>query len=72
MGGGLVELGINQDLAYVEHTGAAIASGETSLEKLEQQMQAFGAKLLVRSKIALTDSQGRAGQRNQFTAFVWQ
>ncbi|EGT0643288.1 MULTISPECIES: DUF4055 domain-containing protein [Citrobacter] len=35
-----------QGLEYVEHTGAAIESGETSLEKLEDQMRQAGAKLL--------------------------
>ncbi|HDX8949505.1 DUF4055 domain-containing protein [Klebsiella oxytoca] len=35
-----------QGLEYVEHTGSAIASGETSLEKLEDQMRQAGAKLL--------------------------
>lgn len=33
-------------LEYVEHSGAAIESGETSLEKLENQMRHAGAKLL--------------------------
>ena len=35
-----------QGLEYVEHTGSAIESGETSLEKLEDQMRQAGAKLL--------------------------
>ncbi|HBW9953523.1 TPA: DUF4055 domain-containing protein, partial [Klebsiella pneumoniae] len=35
-----------QGLEYVEHTGAAIEAGETSLEKLEDQMRQAGAKLL--------------------------
>ena len=30
-------------LEYVEHSGAAIESGETSLEKLENQMRHAGA-----------------------------
>lgn len=33
---------------YVEHTGAAISSGERHLETLEQKMSAYGASLLVR------------------------
>lgn len=35
-----------QGLEYVEHTGSAIESGETSLEKLEDQMRQAGAKLI--------------------------
>ncbi|OUH40283.1 hypothetical protein AZ019_001178 [Klebsiella pneumoniae] len=35
-----------QGLEYVEHTGSSIEAGETSLEKLEDQMRQAGAKLL--------------------------
>lgn len=35
------------DLKYVEHGGAAIAAGETSLEKLQDQMIQTGAELLM-------------------------
>lgn len=35
------------DLKYVEHSGAAIAAGETSLEKLQDQMIQTGAELLM-------------------------
>ncbi|PRD13984.1 DUF4055 domain-containing protein [Pantoea coffeiphila] len=35
-----------QGVEYTEHSGAAVGSGETSLEKLEQQMRMAGAKLL--------------------------
>lgn len=35
------------DMKYVEHTGAAIAAGETSLEKLQDQMIQTGAELLI-------------------------
>ncbi|MEI7177121.1 DUF4055 domain-containing protein [Pectobacterium carotovorum] len=35
-----------QGVEYTEHTGAAIGSGKTSIEDLEQQMRQAGAKLL--------------------------
>lgn len=34
-------------LTYVEHTGAAIESGDKDLENLERQMQAMGLQLLI-------------------------
>jgi hypothetical protein len=36
----------HSDLKYVEHTGAAIESGQTSLDKLEDRMRATGAELI--------------------------
>lgn len=45
---------------FVEHSGAAIASGQTSLDKLEEQMGVAGAKLLTRTKMALTDTQAKS------------
>ncbi len=53
--GGLMRLGPNQILAtrsehgkfyYVEHTGAAIDTGEKKLRHLEEQMSAYGAQFL--------------------------
>lgn len=53
--GGLMRLGPNQILAtrsengkfyYVEHTGAAIKTGEDKLKHLEQQMSSYGAQFL--------------------------
>lgn len=43
-----VKLPIGADLKFVEHTGAAIAAGETALDNLEQQMIQTGAELLVK------------------------
>lgn len=47
----------NCDMGWVEHSGKAIGAGQESLDKLEAQMQAAGAKLLTRSKLAMTDRQ---------------
>lgn len=52
-------MGERGNLSYVEHSGAAIAAGVNALEKLENDMQVAGAKLLTRTKIALTDTQAR-------------
>lgn len=43
-----VKLPLGADLKWVEHGGAAIAAGVTSLEALESQMIQAGAELLVR------------------------
>ena len=58
-GGSLIHVGENGSLGYVEHSGAAIAAGMSALEKLESDMQIAGAKLLTRTKLALTDTQAR-------------
>lgn len=42
-----VKLPQGAELTFVEHTGAAIAAGETSLEKLQDQMIQTGAELLI-------------------------
>ena len=42
-----VKLPIGADLKFVEHSGKAIAAGETALQKLEEQMIQTGAELLV-------------------------
>ena len=57
--GSLINVGERGNLSYVEHSGAAIAAGVNALEKLENDMQVAGAKLLTRTKIALTDTQAR-------------
>ena len=43
--------GENAKLAYVEHSGAAIAASQKSLEKLEERMAAMGADLIIRKSV---------------------
>jgi hypothetical protein len=43
-----VKLPLGAEMKFVEHTGAAIAAGQTSLDALEQQMIQAGAELLVK------------------------
>lgn len=38
---------VDAKLSYVEHSGAAIGSGQADLDKLELQMQAMGLQLLI-------------------------
>lgn len=42
---------------YVEHTGAAIDAGRTSLEDLKDEMSSMGAELLMPSQVATTATQ---------------
>lgn len=42
-----INLPLNGDLKFVEHSGAAITAGAESLEKLEAQMVQTGAELLI-------------------------
>ena len=65
--GNVVGLGMEGSLSYVEHSGAAISAGASALEKLEADMQAAGAKLLTRTKLALTDSQARDEQGKEIS-----
>lgn len=67
VGGSVVDLPPNADLSYVEHTGSSVKAGQDSLDKLEDQMQAAGAKFLVRSRLALTDSQARDEQGKEIS-----
>lgn len=57
---GGISLPTGGDMSYVEHTGAAIEAGQASLDKLEEQMGIAGAKLLTRTKMALTDHQAKS------------
>ncbi|MCW9731921.1 DUF4055 domain-containing protein [Avibacterium sp. 20-15] len=57
IGGSLIDLPENGDLRYIEHSGNAIGAGQESLKMLESQIQMAGASLLVKSEIAMTDSQ---------------
>lgn len=47
-GSAAVKLPMQAEMKWVEHTGAAIESGETSLDKLRDQMIQTGAELLVK------------------------
>lgn len=50
----------NAKITYIEHSGAAIQTGLNSLDKLEEQMAIAGAKLLAKTRMALTDSQAKS------------
>lgn len=63
----LFDLGLDGKMGYVEHSGAAIGSSVTALEKLEEDMMSEGAKLLTRTKLALTDSQAKDEQGKEIS-----
>jgi hypothetical protein len=46
-GSSAVKLPMGAEMKFVEHSGHAIAAGETSLQSLEQQMVQTGAELLI-------------------------
>ena len=52
-----VKLPVGGDMKFVEHSGAAIASGETALTSLESQMLQTGAELLILKPGRLTATQ---------------
>lgn len=63
----LLDLGSGGKLSYVEHSGAAIGAAVTALEQLKDEMAIAGAKLLTRTKLALTDSQARDEQGKEIS-----
>ncbi|ULJ67489.1 DUF4055 domain-containing protein [Wielerella bovis] len=63
----LLQLGADGKLSYVEHSGAAIGAAVTALEELKDEMATAGAKLLTRTKLALTDSQARDEQGKEIS-----
>lgn len=67
--GGL-NLPANADAGYVEHTGAAIEAGQVSLDKLEEQMSVAGAKLITKSKMALTDTQAKGEKEKEVSELM--
>lgn len=67
--GGL-NLPVGADAEYVEHSGAAIAAGQTSLDKLEEQMSVAGAKLITKSKMALTDTQAKGEKEKEVSELM--
>lgn len=65
--GNMISVGAEGSLSYIEHSGKAIEAGERHLEKLENDMRIAGAKLLDRTKMALTDSQARDEQGKEIS-----
>lgn len=63
----LFDLGKQGSLQYIEHSGAAISSTVVALEQLKEDMAIAGAKLLTRTKLALTDSQARDEQGKEIS-----
>lgn len=52
-----LKLPMGAEAKYVEHTGAAIEAGRTSLEDLKDEMSSMGAELLMPSQVATTATQ---------------
>ncbi len=63
--GSLIDVPQGGDLAYVEHTGAAISAGQASLDALEEQMKTAGAKLLTKTVLSLSESQSADEQTKE-------
>lgn len=55
-----VELPLQADMRYVEHGGSAIGAGETDLQRIEEQMRAIGAEMLVIRPGTITATQSAA------------
>lgn len=67
--GGL-NLPVGADAGYVEHSGAAIESGQKSLDKLEEQMAIAGAKLITKTKMAMTDTQAKGEKEKEVSELM--
>ncbi|SEM68234.1 DUF4055 domain-containing protein, partial [Phocoenobacter skyensis] len=67
IGKSLILLPENGKIGYIEHSGAAISSGQGSLKELEEQMKVAGAKLLTKTALAMTDSQAKDEQGKEIS-----
>ncbi len=69
-----INIPMGGDMKYVEHGGAAIEAGQTSLEKLEEQMIQTGAELLVSKpgavRTATESSQDAEGNKSDLQRIV--
>lgn len=63
--GSVVDVPEGGDLAYVEHSGAAIEAGHKSLDELKEQMKLAGAKLLTATVLSLSESQAEDEQSKE-------
>jgi len=60
-----VNLPLDGDMKYVEHTGAAIGAGRTALDALKDEMRQAGAKLLVFAEGVKTATQSGEETRGE-------
>ncbi|MBS7835158.1 DUF4055 domain-containing protein [Wohlfahrtiimonas chitiniclastica] len=67
---GALFLPLGGDASYIEHSGAAIKAGQEALNKLEEQMAVAGSKLLMRTKMALTDSQTKNESKKEVSELM--
>ena len=60
----------NSTLNYVEHTGAAIGSSVEALTKLEEQMAAMGADLIIRKSVDRQTATARAIDQSESVSML--
>jgi len=58
------------DITYVEHSGAAIGSGENDLNRLEEQMYRAGADLMVSKSVARQTASARETDRAESMSVI--
>lgn len=68
VGGSTIDMPEGSDMRFVEHSGKAIEAGAKAIEKLEQDMQIAGAKLLIKNNATYTDSQAKNEQKREVSA----
>ena len=65
--GTMLQLGTDEQIGYVEHSGRAVNAGWTGLDRIESDMKIAGAKLLSRTKLVMTDSQAKEEQSKEIS-----
>lgn len=65
--GTMLQLGTDEQIGYIEHSGRAAEAGWTGLDRIESDMKVAGAKLLTRTKLAMTDSQAKEEQSKEIS-----
>lgn len=65
--GTMLRLQLEDKIGFVEHSGRAVEAGWAALDRLEDDMKVAGAKMLVRTKLAMTDSQVKEEQGKEIS-----
>jgi hypothetical protein len=63
--GTMLRLAPGEQMGFIEHSGRAVEAGWAGLDRIEADMKVAGAKLLTRTKLAMTDSQAKEEQSKE-------
>lgn len=65
--GNMLQLMPDDKIGFIEHSGRAVEAGWAALDRIESDMKIAGAKLLTRTKLAMTDTQAKEEQSKEIS-----